>query len=122
MRGKGVKEIWGHAAVGSEVFQEKYLDDKVSDWAGQVRVLAGVAKVQPHAAHAVLIHMHALRHRWTFAQRTMGYLGGCFRELEIVLSQDLIPALFGEGSVMSSLDREVYGLPIASFAHGRVVC
>ena len=97
------------AAVGSKQFQEKYLNDKVRDWADQVLVLSGVAKVQPHAAHALLIH--ALRHKWTFGQRIMGYLFGCFRGLELALSQTFIPALFGEGSVMSSLEREVYGLP-----------
>ena len=97
------------AAVGTTIFQKKFVNDKVSDWADQVRVLAGVAKVQPHAAHALLIH--ALRHRWTFVQRIMGYLSGCFQELEQALSENFIPALFGEGSVMSSLDREVYGLP-----------
>jgi hypothetical protein len=65
--------------------------------------------VQPHAAHALLIH--GLRHRWTFLQRCMGQVDGVFQELEDVLRNVFIPALFGDGVLISDQDREVYSLP-----------
>ena len=72
--------------------------------------MAGVAKVQPHAAHALLIH--GLRHRWTFLQRCMGQVDGGFQELENVPRDNFIPALFGDGVVISDKDREVYSMSL----------
>jgi hypothetical protein len=114
--GSGVKiEVKGGsrdlgAAIGSDTFKSKYLSDKVSEWARQVKNLAEVAKVQPHASHALLIH--AIRHRWTFLQRCMGYVLGVFDDLEKVMREAFIPAVFGKGVVISDELREVLALPV----------
>ena len=44
-------------------------------------------------------------------QRCMGYLEGIFHELEESLRCDFIPALFGDGVVVSDRDREIFALP-----------
>ena len=97
------------AAVGSEDFKRRYVGSKVAEWAEQVACLAEVAKVQPHAAHALLVH--GLKHRWTYMQRCMGYVEGAFGPLEEVLRTKFIPALFGDGELVSDLAREIYALP-----------
>jgi hypothetical protein len=113
--GTGVKILSGGgsrdlgAAIGSAAFKKKYVGDKVSEWTAQVLCLAGVAKVQPHAAHALLIH--GLRHRWTFLQRCMGQVDGVFQELEDVLRNVFIPALFSDGDLISDQSRELFSLP-----------
>jgi hypothetical protein len=97
------------AAIGSEAYRKEYVTAKVGQWAAEVRCLSLVAKVQPHAAHALLVH--GLRHRWTFIQRCMGDVEGAFDELESVLRSDFIPSLFGDGEAISDRDRDIYGLP-----------
>ena len=98
------------AAVGSLAFRRKYMGDKVNGWVDMVRVVADLAKVQPHAAHA--LYIHAVRHRWKFLQRCMGYMEEVFQELEDVQREQLIPALFGRmGEAISDLHREIYALP-----------
>jgi len=98
------------AAVGSLAFRRQYVGDKVDKWVSMIEVLAGVAKTQPHAAHA--LYVHAIRHRWKFLQRCMGYVDGVFQSLEDAQRSKLIPALFGRvGEAISDLDREIYALP-----------
>ena len=76
---------------------------------GSMECLSVVAKVQPHAAHALLIH--GLRHRWTYIQRCMGDVQGAFDALEDALRLKFIPALFGDGQHFSDRDRNIYALP-----------
>ena len=98
------------AAVGSVAFRMKYVRDKVAGWAGMVSALTEIARVQPHAAHALFIH--AIKHRWKFLQRCMGYMEGMFQELEDVQRGKFIPALFGNfNESISDIDREIYALP-----------
>ena len=44
-------------------------------------------------------------------QRCMGYVEGAFGPLEEVLRTKFIPALFGDGELVSDLAREIYALP-----------
>jgi hypothetical protein len=97
------------AAIGSDRYRREFVEAKVARWAGEVQCLSSVAKFQPHAAHALLIH--GLKHRWTYIQRCMGEVGDAYAELERVLRDCFIPALFGESEVISDRDREIYALP-----------
>ena len=65
------------AAIGSDAYRRSYVEEKVMRWVAEIECLSVIAKVQPHAAHALLIH--GLRHRWTYIQRCMGDIhAGCF--------------------------------------------
>ena len=97
------------AAIGSEAYRRSYIEEKVLRWVAEVECLSVVAKVQPHAAHALLVH--GLRHRWTYIQRCMGDVQGAFDALETALRLKFIPALFGDGQHVSDRDRDIYALP-----------
>ena len=51
------------AALGSRVFFEEYVDEKVGEWVAQVTRLAEFATTQPQSSFAAFVF--GLRHRWT---------------------------------------------------------
>ena len=97
------------AAIGSDAYRRSYVEEKVMRWVAEIECLSVIAKVQPHAAHALLIH--GLRHRWTYIQRCMGDIQGAFDALEVALRDKFIPALFGDGQLVSDRDRKIFALP-----------
>lgn len=99
------------AAIGSADFVAEFLHEKVLKWSEQVECLAEFARTQPHASHSVFVH--AMRSKWTFAQRTMKSLHEHMGPLEHAIRSKLIPALTGlkRGSSISDDVRDVYALP-----------
>ena len=111
-KGTGLRIARGHkdlgAALGSVEFVEQYIAEKVAEWVRQVELLSEIALSQPHAAYAAFVH--GLQHRWTFCQRTMQmqeHLG----PLERVVRTKLLPALLGDSTPLSDVERELFALP-----------
>ena len=42
------------AAIGTQTFVERYVEEKVSDWVDAVERLSSIAHTQPHAAYSML--------------------------------------------------------------------
>jgi hypothetical protein len=97
------------AAIGSEVFIDKYLRDKVAHWANQMEVLTDIAKTQPHAAHAAFVH--GVRNKWYYCQRTMRQVGTLMQPIETIIRQKFLPTLFGNTMTISDNERKLYALP-----------
>ena len=97
------------AAIGSDVFTEKYLHDKVDEWKAQVEKLAEVASTHGHAALAG--YVFGQRRKWRFSQSTMRELAVAIAPLEEVLRNKFIPALVGDKAPISDLERALYALP-----------
>ena len=57
------------AALGSRVFFEEYVDEKVGEWVAQVTRLAELATTQPQSSYAAFVF--GPRHRWTYFLRTL---------------------------------------------------
>ena len=97
------------AAIGNELFVKKYLQAKVQKWTSQINNLAEIAKTQPHAAHAGFVH--GVRGKWSFAQRTMQKVSELLQPLEDAIHLKFLPALFGDKSILTDTERELYALP-----------
>ena len=99
------------AAIGSAEFVAEFLREKVLKWSEQVECLSEFARTQPHASHSAFVH--AMRSKWTFAQRTMKSLHEHMGPLEHAIRSKLIPALtrIKPGSPISDDMRDVYALP-----------
>ena len=52
------------AALGSRLFTEQYVSEKVESWSRCVGKLSDIAKVHPHAAYAAFTH--GLCYKWTY--------------------------------------------------------
>ena len=50
------------AAIGSQEYSKKFIDDKVREWSVEVLLLAKIGESQPHAAYSALTH--GLSSRW----------------------------------------------------------
>ena len=52
------------AAIGSQEYSKKFIDDKVREWSAEVLLLAKIGESQPHAAYSALTH--SLFSRWRY--------------------------------------------------------
>ena len=57
------------ASIGTNLFKNQYIDDKVENWCKEIDNLANIAKSQPHAAYAAYIHGE--QHKFTYFLRTI---------------------------------------------------
>ena len=79
------------------------------EWVKQIRMLAKIAKIDPHSAYAA--YTHGLRHKYTYAMRTILDAGSMFQPLENGIKNQLIPALT-EQLQMSEDERNLIALPV----------
>ena len=59
---KGHRYLGG--VIGSEAFEQKFLQQKVQDWISDLRKLSIIAESQPHAAYSA--YSHGLSFRWNY--------------------------------------------------------
>jgi len=96
------------AAIGSEVFKNKYVSDKVHKWCQDIKLLSSIAVEEPQAA--LTAYTKGICHRWTFIQRTIPGISHLFQPLEDCIRTDFIPAILGKN--VSDLDRSIFALPV----------
>ena len=96
------------AAIGSPSFKYEYITEKVQTWVAEIKSLSAIAKTQPQAAYAVLVH--AMKHKWAFMSRTMQESPGLFTELGQAIYNFLIPAMTDRPPV-SREERQILSLP-----------
>ena len=93
------------AALGSHLFTEQYVSEKVDSWSCCVAKLSDIAKVHPHNAYSAFTH--GLCNKWTYFLRT---IPGIFSLLEPLEASKFIPALTGR--FISDDERALLALPI----------
>ena len=96
------------AAIGSEVFKNKYVSDKVHKWCQDIKLLSSIAVEEPQAA--LTAYTKGICHRWTFIQRTIPGISHLFQPLEDCIRTDFIPAILGKN--VSDLDRSIFAMPV----------
>jgi hypothetical protein len=95
------------AAVGSAVFKNDYISEKVEGWVASIERLAKFAVTQPHAAFSAFTHR--LQSRWTFVSRTVPGLVEAFQPIEDAIRTVFIPSLLGRE--VNDLERDLFALP-----------
>ena len=97
------------AAIGHRDYTATYVTSKVQAWCNDVKRLAEVADIFPHAAYAAFTH--GLFSRWSYLMRTIPDITDFLQPLEDVIHQSFIPALFGHPPC-SFIERDLYALPV----------
>ena len=97
------------AAIGHRDYTATYVTSKVQAWCNDVKRLAEVADIFPHAAYAAFTH--GLFSRWSYLMRTIPDITDFLQPLEDVIHQSFIPELFGHPPC-SSIKRDLYALPV----------
>ena len=96
------------AALGSRLFAEQYISEKVESWSRCIVKLSDIAKVHPHAAYSAFTH--GLCNKWTYFLRTIPEISFFLRPLEVVISSKFIPALTGR--LVNNDERDLLALPV----------
>ena len=96
------------AALGSHLFTEQYVSEKVESWSRCVGKLSDIAKVHPHAAYAAFTH--GLCCKWTYFLRTIPGISLFMKPLEAVISSKFVPALTSR--LVNEVERDLLALPI----------
>ena len=95
--------------VGDISGKESFVTDKVKEWSGLIHKLSSIAATQPQAAFAALTK--SLQNEWTYLQRVVPDCDSLFESIELILSDEFLPALFGNSQTSKS-ERLLYSLPI----------
>ena len=85
---------------------EEWLQPKVARWIHEVKCLAGAASSYPQSSYCAL--QRSVQREWQYVQRVIPNIGPLFEELQDVLAEVFLPALFGE-----ELEADDYRLGLA---------
>ena len=80
------------AAIGHRDYTVTYVTSKVQAWCDEVKPLAEIADILPHAAYAAFTH--GLFSRWSYLLHTIPDITDLLQPLEDVIHRLFIPALF----------------------------
>ena len=94
------------AVIGTEIYKERYVNEKVSKWIEDLKELSKVAVNEPQAALSA--YTKGICHRWTFIQRTLCDTKELFRPLEETIREKFIPAIIGRK--ISDVERLILSL------------
>ena len=95
------------AALGRKEFREKYVAEKIKNWANDVSELSEIAKDEPQLAFSAF--NVGISQRWKFVQRTIKNISHLFEPLERVIRDEFIPAICGRD--ISDTERRLFALP-----------
>ena len=89
------------AAIGSESFKDAYCTEKVEKWKQELLNLCEIADTHPHMAYSA--YVKGYKSKFTYCMRTIENFEKYLQPVEEVLSNLLIPSLFGLESPLEDL-------------------
>ena len=111
--GSNVRITVGHEYLGGFLSsipgQTEYVQKKVDNWIRLVRALANIAKSEPQAAYAAFVA--GFCGRVTYFIRTIPNMSSMLLDLDLVITNELIPAIT-DGRSVSDEERELLALPV----------
>ena len=111
--GSNVRITVGHEYLGGFLSsipgQTEYVRKKVDNWIRLVRALADIAKSEPQAAYASFVA--GFCGRVTYFIRTIPNMSSMLLDLDLVITNELIPAIT-DGRSVSDEEQESLALPV----------
>ena len=96
--------------VGEAPARDEWLKNLISKWASAVQELALVASSYPQTAYAGL--QKSLQQEWQYLQRVSEGVADHFSPIEKAISNNFLPALFGEPRLEDTYRRPLATLPV----------
>ena len=94
------------AVIGSNDFWEKYVNEKVTEWCKELKILSEFAKLQPQAAYAAFCFGE--QNKFSYFLRTIPEINDLMKPVDEIVQNVLLPAIIGE--TISEKERELYSL------------
>ena len=95
--------------IGSEAYEQQFLQQKVQDWISDIKKLSTIAESQPHAAYSA--YCHGLSFWWNYFFRVCTSSPSLFQPLEDCICSDLILKLLGR-DFPGKVERDLFSLPV----------
>ena len=80
--------------IGSNAFRIKYVNEKVTEWCNELKVLSEYAKSQPQAAYAAFCFCE--QNKFSFFSRTIPKMNDLMKLVDETVQNFLLTAIFGE--------------------------
>ena len=96
------------AVIGSNDFRTKYVNEKVTEWCSELKILSEFAKSQPQAAYAAFYFGE--QNKFSYFLRTIPEMNDLMKPVDEIVQNFLLPAIIGE--TISEKERELYSLPV----------
>ena len=96
--------------IGSNYFRTKYVNEKVTEWCNELKILSEFAKSQPQAAYAAFCFGE--QNKFSYFLRTTPEMNDLMKQVDEIVQYFLLPAIIGE--IISGKERELYSLPVRS--------
>ena len=97
------------AVIGSNDYGKSYCEEKVKKWIDELQVLCDVAETHPQMAYAA--YAKGYKSKFTYFLRTIEGMEDCILPVDNVISEQLIPTLFGTD--ISPELRDTFSLNVA---------
>lgn len=96
------------ATIGTKLFKTEFIKQKVEEWIREIKVLARIARVDPHSA--LCAFTHGLRGKYIYIMRTVPEIESLLQPLEDSIRKCLLPVLM-EGHICNDPERLLLSLP-----------
>ena len=88
--------------------KDEYVNELVTRWTKELKVLSQIAEIQPQAAYSA--YVHGFRGKFTYFLRTIPDITYCLQPVEDIIRNEFIPAITG-GNQCSDKERDLLALP-----------
>ncbi len=92
------------AAISAQEYTESYIQNKIEQWATELKSLAMIASTNPMLPTQP-------SPIWTYLARTMPHISALLQPLEYIIRTDLLPAVTGS-ALPGDLERDLLALPV----------
>ena len=96
------------AVIDSNDFRTKYVNEKVTEWCNELKMLSEFAKSQPQAAHAAFCLDE--KNKFSYFLRTIPEMNDLLKPVDEIVQNLLLPAIISE--TISEKERELYSLSV----------
>ena len=96
------------AVIGSDIYKDKFINEKINTWIKEIRVLSDIAKIEPQAAYSCFIIGY--KNKISFFLRTIPNISIHLKRLDEVITTEFIPAITN-GIQCNELERSFLSLP-----------
>ena len=98
------------AAISSNKFRKKYVNEKFNEWCEELKVLSKLAKLQPQAAYATFCFGE--QNEYSSFLRTIPNMSELMKPVDEIIQIDLLPLIIGKS--ITENERQLYSLPARS--------
>ena len=97
------------AVIGTTEYKQEYMNEKITTWTEEIRMLSEIAKTEPQSAY--ICFTSGFKHKITYYMRTIPNISHLLQKIDDVILANFIPAITA-GKNVSEIERKLLSLPV----------